>query len=167
LSLICSLYYYFSWDICLKLIKVWVLICDDEIYAHGTIILYQQLNFYLQKEIKKCVGQNALVATNYSQPLFVVAIYIIATNFICCYRTCLPPTMIHCIYHLLPFSSITTSIDSLHFPSITPNNDSSHYLLLPPANECAIVTLATKFVTLQDFYDAMENIAWWYSHLPT
>ena len=35
------------------------------------------------------------------QPLFVVAIYIIATNFMCCYRTCLPPTMIRCIFHLL------------------------------------------------------------------
>ena len=36
------------------------------------------------------------------QPLFVVAIYIIATSFMCCYRISLPPTMICCISHLLP-----------------------------------------------------------------
>jgi hypothetical protein len=31
----------------------------------------------------------------------------------------------------------------------------------------AIVTLATKFVTLQDIYDAMEHTAWQYDYIPT
>ena len=73
----------------------------------------------------------------------------------------------------------TTNNDSLHFPSIITNNNSLHYHLLQPANErgqrtyckhvmcVAIVTLATKFVMLQDFVDAMEYTAWQYCHIPT
>ena len=62
-------------------------------------------------------------------PLFVVAIYIIATNFMLLYD------MSTTNNDSLHFSSSTTNNESLHFPSISPNNDSMLYLLLPPANE--------------------------------
>jgi hypothetical protein len=31
----------------------------------------------------------------------------------------------------------------------------------------AIVIVGTKFVTLQEFFDAMEHTAWQYDHIPT
>ena len=61
----------------------------------------------------------------------------------------------------------TTNNDSLHFPSITSNNDWLHYLLLPPANNVVIGTVATKNLTLQYLFDAMEQAAWQYGHIPT
>ena len=54
------------------------------------------------EKIKKALAKMPLLQQPNMQPLFVVAIYIIATNFMCCYRISLPPTMICCISHLLP-----------------------------------------------------------------
>jgi len=133
-----------------------------------------------------------------TQPLFVVAIYIIATNFICCYRTCLPPTKIHCIFHLLPptmihcifhllpptmfrciFHLLQPTMFGCAFHLLPPTMIRCIFHLLPPTMirsitfychqqmNVAIVTLATKFVTLQDFFDAMEYTAWQYGHIPT
>jgi hypothetical protein len=109
-----------------------------------------------------------------TQLLFVVAIYIIATNFMCCYRTCLPPTMFRCILHLLPQTMIRC-IFHLFPPTII---RCSFHLLPPTMIRCitfychqqinvAIVTLATKFVALRNFFNAMVHTAWQYSHIPT
>jgi len=119
------------------------------------------------------------------QPLFVVAIYIIATNFMCCYRTCLQPTMIRCIFHLLPstmfrciFLLLPPTMFGCAFPLLPPTMIRCIFHLLPPTMirsitfychqqmNVAILTLATKFVTLQDFFDAMEYTAWQYGHIP-
>jgi hypothetical protein len=62
----------------------------------------------------------------------------------------LPPTMIHYIFHLLP----TTIICCITFYCHQQMN-------------VAIVTLATKFGMLQDFFDAMEYTVWQYGHIPT
>jgi len=88
------------------------------------------------------------------QPPFVVAIYIIATNLMCCYRMCLPPTMIRCIFHLLPPTMIRCIF---HLLPLTMIRCITFYCYQQV--NIAIVTLATKFVTLQYLFDAMEHIA--------
>ena len=72
----------------MKSILMAYLFCNNKIYSFET-------------KLKWCWPK---CQTNYYATIFVVgvAIYIIATNFMCCYRTCLPPIMIHCIFHLLP-----------------------------------------------------------------
>jgi hypothetical protein len=138
------------------------------------------------KKEKKGAGQSALAAINYNatticccnihscHKLYVLLYYMSTTI-----NDSLHFSSITINNDLLHFPSITTNNDLLHFSFVTTNNDSLHYHLLPQVNECgqktyckhtlcvAIVTLATKFVMLQDFFDAMEHTTWQYGHIPT
>jgi hypothetical protein len=120
---------------------------------------------------QNCVAKMPSVQQTTTQ---LVAIYIIATNFICCYRMCLPPKLIRCIFHLLPpimYGCIFHLLPPIQIRCI-------FYLLARimihritfychQQMNIATVTIATKFVTLQYFFDAIEHIAWQYGHIPT
>ena len=129
----------------------------------------------------KCPCCNKLLCIH-----FLLLQYTLLPQTLCCCMTCLPPTMIRCLFLLLPQKMIRCILHILPptmihciFHLVPPTM--SHcifHLLARTMIRCitfychqqmnvAIVTLATKFVTLQDFFDAMEHIAWQYGHIPT
>jgi len=95
-----------------------------------------------------------------TQPLFVVAIYIIATNFICCYRTCLPPIMTRCIFHLL---SPTMIHCILHL--LPPTMSHCIFYLLPPTMLCCIFYLLPSTMICCIFHLLLPTMIHCISHL--
>jgi len=77
-----------------------------------------------------------LLQQTITQPLFVVAMWIIAINIMCSYRMCLPPTMTRCIFHLLP----PTMIDCI-FHLLPPTMCNCIFYLLPQTMLCCIFYL--------------------------
>ena len=135
----------------------------------------------LKRRWPKCPCCNKLLCIH-----FLLLQYTLLPQTLCCCMTCLPPTMISCLFHLLPpkmirciFHILPPTMIHCIFHLVPPTM--SHcifHLLARTMIRCstfychqqmnvAIVTLATKFVTLQDFFDAMEDTTWQYGVIAT
>jgi hypothetical protein len=70
--------------------------------------------------------------------------------------------MIRCIFYLLP-----PTMSCYIFHQLQPTMIHCITFYCHRQMNMTIMTLATKFVTLQNFFDAMEHTAWQYGYIPT